>query len=151
MEHATARAEAIASYNRCFDLLDLGSRSALDDAEMVAAAWTSRHRWMVAGGTREVVIADWMVSRVAAALVETSAGFAQLALDMAQQAFEGADDDTPDWLQASLAEGMARAAFAAKRADEGAKWLEEADRLLALIADEEDRAVIAEQVDELRR
>ena len=72
MDQATARKEAISAYNRSFDLLDLAERTELEDAELLAAAWTSRHRWMVAGGTKEVVIADWMISRVAAALGATS-------------------------------------------------------------------------------
>jgi len=150
MDQATARKEAIAAYNRSFDLLDLAERTEVEDAELLAAAWTSRHRWMVAGGTKEVVIADWMISRVAAALGATSPGFAQLSVDMAKSALAGAGDDIDDWLQASLAEGMARAAFVAGDAAEGARWLAEAERLLQLIADEESKEVIDSQIADLR-
>jgi hypothetical protein len=150
MDQATARQEAIAAYNRSFDLLDLAERTAVEDAELIAAAWTSRHRWMVAGGTKEVVIADWMISRVAAALAATSPGFAQLSVDMAKSALAGAGEDIDDWLQASLAEGMARAALVAGDATEGARWLAEAERLLQLIGDEEDKSVIDAQIADLR-
>lgn len=150
MDQTTARQQAIAAYNRSFDLLDLSARTAEEDAELLAEAWTSRHRWMVAGGTREVVIADWMVSRVAAALTEKNPGFAQLSVEMATRALDGAGDDIADWLQASLAEGMARAARAAGDTALAAQWLAEAERLLSLIADEDDKAVIDAQIDELR-
>jgi hypothetical protein len=150
MDQTVARQEAIAAYNRSFDLLDLPERSAVEDAELLAAAWTSRHLWMLAGGTREVVIADWMVSRVAAALSASHPGFAPLSVEMAKSALGGAGDDAADWLKASLAEGMARAALAAHDTAQGAVWLAEAERLLILIADEEDREVIDAQIDDRR-
>jgi hypothetical protein len=150
MDQATARQQAIAAYNRSFELLDLSRRTAEEDAELLAEAWTSRHRWIVAGGTREVVIADWMVSRVAVALSKKSPGFAQLSVEMAKSALDGAGDDIADWLQASLAEGMARAARCIGDVALAAQWLAEAERLLSLIADEQDHAVIDAQIDELR-
>jgi hypothetical protein len=150
MDQETARQEAKSTYNRCFDLLDLTERTVEQDAEMLATAWTSRHRWLIAGGTREWMIADWMVSRVAAALASTSPGFAQLSLEMATHALEMATPETVDWMRASLAEGMARAAIAVGDAELTQHWMTQAELLVAQIEHEDERAIIESQLNELR-
>jgi hypothetical protein len=50
-----------------------------------------------------------------------------------------------------VAEGMARAHAAAGDAGECTRWLERAQDLVALIADEEDRALIAGQLSGVKR
>jgi peptidyl-tRNA hydrolase len=131
---------AIAQYNECWRLLELPARSRDDDAALLGSAFTSRHHWIVVGGAEQLAIADWMVSRAAAA-----AGYGDLSVDYAARALEESEG-LADWLRASAAEGMARACAAAGDAEGLTTWRERARVLVSEIADEEDRAVIAEQL-----
>ncbi len=64
---AGVRAEAVAAYNRCWELLDIPDRTSEQDGELLTAAFTSRERWTVVGDPQSSIIAEWMVSRAAAA------------------------------------------------------------------------------------
>jgi hypothetical protein len=85
---------------------------------------------------------DWMISRAAAAT-----GEGQLALKYARLAYDAAvASDVEDWLLASSAEGIARAYAAIGDIARRDEWLRTSAELVALIADDEDRELIAGQL-----
>jgi hypothetical protein len=138
------RALAAGYYNATWDLIDLPSRTADQDRDMLTLAFASRQHWIEAGGAAEnLAIADWQVAHAAsqAGLAEVALLFAQAAVDRAESA------DVPTWLVASAHEGLARAHAAA---GDGSSYQREAQRcreLLAQVDDEEDRALVQSQLD----
>ena len=141
MESLDERTTAVRLYNRSWELLETEPRTSDEDAELLTCAFASRHHWLIAGGPEEWTISDWMVSRAAGAI-----GVHGLALWFADRANDAARaEGTADWLVASTAEGLARAHYQAGDIDEGVRWEAEASRLVAMIADEEERALIAGQ------
>ena len=146
MDDADHRAVAIGCFNRCWELLETEPRTDEQDIELLTEAFTSRHHWMAVGAAEQWIIADWMVSRAAATL-----GFGDLALRFAERAYAaGLAEGTPDWLHASTAEGVARAFAAADDLVESEAWCAVAAHLVERIADEDDRAVVAGQLADLR-
>ncbi|MFI5036259.1 MAG: hypothetical protein ACHQFZ_08675 [Acidimicrobiales bacterium] len=142
MDDVAHREVAVAAYRRCWELLEAPYRDDAGDAELLGAAFTSRDHWGVVGGPEQWAVGDWMISRALAAL-----GEGRLAVTFAARADAAGDDaDLPDWLRASTAEGLARAYAAA--GDEAARdaWRETAQRRVAAIADDDDRALIAGQL-----
>jgi hypothetical protein len=136
------REVAVATYQRCWELLELPVRSNDDNVELVTSAFASRFHWNQAGGPREWIIGDWMISRAAAA-----ANQGQLAMWFAIRADAAADvEDMPGWLRASTAEGVARAYSAAGDEHRRDLWIEKAQRLVDAIVDAEDRELIANQL-----
>jgi hypothetical protein len=132
-------------FNRCWEILEMTSRSSDDDVELMTSALTSRYHWLGAGTAEQWIVSDWMVSRAAGVV-----GAFDLSLMFARRAHAAAQNgDVPDWLVASTAEGMARAYASAGNGDEFAKWNALAGRLVEVIADEEDRALIAGQLAEV--
>jgi hypothetical protein len=136
------RSLGIASYQRCWELLDRDNRSKNDEVELLTEAFTARHHWLLAGGTQEWIISDWMVARAAAAV-----GDGPLSVRFAVRADAATKDtDVDDWLRASTAEGVARAYAALGDATNRDLWAETSARLVEAIADDEDRALIADQL-----
>jgi hypothetical protein len=136
------RANAVAAYNRSWELLDLEDRTPEQDAALLSAAFASRHHWIAAGGDEQRVVADWMVSRAAAAV-----GNGGLAVTFAKRALDGAAAGSyPAWLRASVQEGAARAYAAAGDADMRAVHLALASAELDQETDPDDRQVIEEQL-----
>jgi hypothetical protein len=132
---------AATTYNECWDLLE-SERTAAQDRDLVGLAYTSRYHWQRAGGgTEELAIADWMVSRCLAAV-----GAGDLAVDAAHAAVEGLDPHAPGWLQASLQEGLARAWSAAGDRAARDAAIERARDLLSHEPDVESRVLIEEQI-----
>jgi hypothetical protein len=147
METDVHRSIAAAAYNRCWELLETQGRSAEEDDELLTAAFTSRYHWAIVGGREKAITSDWMVSRAAQALGESD-----IALRFARRAYDAAQEpSTSDWLVASTAEGMARAFAAAGDQVQCREWCEKAEKLVARIADEEDREIIAEQLASVAR
>ncbi len=136
------RALGVASYQRCWELLDQRRLTSTDEVELLTEAFTARHHWLLAGGPQERIISDWMVARAAAAANEgpLSVRFATRADAAAHEA------QVDDWLAASTAEGVARAYAAMGDAQRRDLWVEKAARLVEAIADDEDRALIADQL-----
>ncbi len=134
------RSLAASSYNGCWALLER-PRTPDEDLELLELALTSRHHWRAAGGPQELAVADWMVSRCLAEL-----GDGDLSLRFALAARQAAPSDAPAWLRASLLEGLARAHAA--RGDRAARdaAVARATEALALEGDDEDRALIADQL-----
>jgi hypothetical protein len=131
-------------FNRCWDLLE-STRSPDDDVELLTAAFASRYHWSRVGDVEKHVVSDWMVARAASAV-----GDGELALRFAQRAHAVAQEiEGPDWLSASTAEGVARAHATKSDAAEFANWSALATRLIDVIADPEDRDLIAGQLAEI--
>ena len=88
---------------------------------------------------------DWMVARAAAAT-----GDGELSLRFAERAHRAAQENAvPDWLVASTAEGVARAFAVTGDVEAFNNWSALAARLIEVIADPEDKALIASQLAEL--
>jgi hypothetical protein len=139
--------KALASrlFNRCWELLEQDERSADDDVELLTSALTSRFHWLAAGGPEQWIISDWMVARAAGAT-----GSVDTALRFALRAYEAARaSDTPDWLVASSAEGVARAYAVAGNTEEFAHWAALASRLVEVIADPENKSLIEGQLSDI--
>jgi hypothetical protein len=142
MDQAEHRELAKSLYNGCWELLEKRGRSDDDDVELLTLAFSARYHWLAAGGPEQWVISDWMVSRVAAALGEGG-----LSVAFALRANEGARAaGGPDWLVASTAEGLARAYAANGQLRERNEWHATAARLVDALVDEEERALIADQL-----
>lgn len=138
---------AVATFNQSQDLLSM-QRSADEDRALLTAAFASRHHWLAIGGPEEFAIADWLVSRAAAATGHTTMAvqFAESALTAGAE-----DDDTefPAWLRASLLEGLARAHHAAGNLALRDEFIARAREQLVLETDAADAALIEAQIAEL--
>jgi hypothetical protein len=131
-------------FNRCWDLLE-STRDADDDVELLTSAFSSRFHWLNVGDTEQWIVSDWMVARAAAAT-----GDGELALRFAKRAHSVAqENEIPDWLIASTAEGVARAYAVTGDVEEFNNWSALAARLIGVIADPEDKALIASQMAEI--
>jgi hypothetical protein len=140
---ADHRALAVGYFNSTWELIDLANRTPEQDRDMVASALASRQHWSEAGGTdQNLTVGDWQVAHVA-----SLAGFADLATAFATAAYDRARSaNLPTWLQASTAEGMARAAACASDRAGYDKYAAEARELLAQVDDDEDRKLIESQL-----
>jgi hypothetical protein len=143
MDAGGHRAQAVEAYHQAWALLEADHRTADEDADLLTAAFTSRHHWQAAGGAQQWIVADWMVSRAAAAV-----GLGELALLFAERAYGAALDDGTDWLVASAAEGVARAFAAAGDLGQRDAWCAVAVGLVTAIGNKENRAVVAGQLAE---
>ena len=131
------------TFAQCWDLLG----RTLSDAEkrdLVGYALTSRYHWQQIGGAQQLAIADWMASRAYAAV-----GQPALAIEYAMASLKFGDEGFPNWLNASLSEGIARA-YAAS----GDHYMRDTYIGLALIelekeSDTEDAGLIRSQIEEL--
>jgi hypothetical protein len=132
-------------FNRCWELLE-STRNPDDDVELLTAAFSSRFHWLSAGAMEQWVVSDWMVARAAAAT-----GDGVLALRFAERAHTAAqENEVPDWLVASTAEGVARAYAVIGDAEAFNNWSALAARLVDVIADPDDKTLIASQLSELQ-
>ena len=128
-------------FNRCWELSE-SSRDADGDVELLTVAFSSRYHWLKVGETEQWIVSDWMVARAAAAV-----GEAELSLRFARRAHSASqENEVPDWLVASTAEGVARAYAALGDAEEFTHWSALAARLVDVIADPEDKSLIASQL-----
>ena len=127
-------------FNRRWELLEK-TRDPDDDVELLTAAFASRYHWLTVGDVDTRIISDWMVARAAAAL-----GDGELSIRYAKRAHAAAQETTvPDWLSASCAEGVARAYAASGDVTEFNNWSALTERLISVIADPDDRGLIASQ------
>jgi hypothetical protein len=130
-------------FNRCWDLLE-STRNADDDVELLTA-FSSRFHWLSVGAIEQWITSDWMVARAAAAT-----GDGELSLRFAERAHRAAQENAvPDWLVASTAEGVARAYAVTGDVEAFNNWSALAARLVEVIADPEDKALIVSQLAEL--
>jgi hypothetical protein len=138
---------ATSTYNGCWELLEKESRTPEEDRELLTLAFASRYHWSFVGGEEEAIISSWMISRAAAAV-----GDGALAINFAQHAYDLAHDAAaPDWLVASVHEGLARACAAIGKARARDEWYAAATELADQIQDPEYRALIADHLDSVPR
>ena len=140
--------KALASqlFDRCWELLEQDERSEDDNVELLTSALTSRFHWLNAGGPEQWIISDWMVARAAGA-----AGSSDTALRFALRAYEAARaHESPDWLVASSAEGVARAYALSGNVEEFTNWAALAGRLVEVIVDTENKNLIESQLADIQ-
>jgi predicted lipid-binding transport protein (Tim44 family) len=141
------RRTAVETFNRCWELLENGDRTDEDNRDLLTLAFVSRYYWSCVGAEEQMIISDWMVSRAAATI-----GEAHLALRFAQCAYDHAQEaEVPDWLSASVCEGLARAHAANGDLALRNQWYETAADLIERIEDHESKALIAAQLDSVPR
>jgi hypothetical protein len=140
MTEVDHRSIAVSTYNDCWNLLE-SVRSAEDDRNLLSLAFTSRYHWLKAGSAMQWAVADWMVSRCAAAVGEGS-----LSMTFAKSAFAGVADDSPAWLRASMHEGMARACVAIGDHQGKVQHIARAREVLTTEQSQEDRELIESQI-----
>jgi hypothetical protein len=134
--------EAIAAFNRAWELIELTERSPADDAEMLAAAFASRYLWESVGGDEQRAVGDWQIAHVASWI-----GYGDLALSRAASALQRVEQNGwTDWRLASCYEGMARAHAAAGDAAGYEHWAALAREAIDSLEDEEDRDLVASQL-----
>ncbi|MGA2529373.1 MAG: hypothetical protein ABSG36_09455 [Acidimicrobiales bacterium] len=136
------RQDAIAAFNRAWELIESAERSPAEDDEMLAASFASRYLWESIGDDEKRSVGDWQISHVASLL-----GYVDLALDRAQRSLECVTaNGWIDWRLASCYEGMARAKAAAGDLDEFEHWAALSRQVLDSLEDEEDRELIVSQL-----
>jgi DNA-binding transcriptional MerR regulator len=143
---ASARRQlAIDLFNHVWTLLEQPDRTLDQDDEMVHAAHASRYHWGEVGGPAHRARGEWQCSRVYAVLgrAEPALHHARRCLDMCQSHGIG------DWDLAAAWEAVARASWVAGDRAGVDRALIEARTALQDIADDEDRRLIATDVDEV--
>jgi hypothetical protein len=147
VDGAAHRQLGIETYNRCWELLEAQDRIADWDFELLRTAFASRFHWSFVAEVPQTIMGDWMISRAAAAT-----GEGHLALKYARLAYDAAvESHVEDWLLASSAEGVARAHAALGEVDQRDEWVARSEGLVALITDDESRALIASQLSSVPR
>ncbi len=137
---------AVSLFNRTWELLDRDSRSHEERAEMLTAAFASRHHWREIGEPRNFAISDWQVSRVAAIL-----GYPDLADEYGQRSLETASKyRLGPFYEGYAHEALARAARLAGNRDLKKKHLEIAYELLEQVEESGERDLLAPDLAELR-
>lgn len=112
---------------------------------MMAATFTQRHLWYQVGDARQRAIADWQVSRVAAAL-----GYAELARRFGERSLEVSVENGLDAFVTGFAhEAIARAAADVDDIETFTNHLASARALLAEIDDDEERDLLSADLAEM--
>jgi len=132
-------------FNDVWTLLERESRSAQDDDRMLHMVHASRFHWDNVGDDQNRAIGEWQCARVYATLGrgESALFHARRCLAYAERA--GIDD----WVPASGYEALARAYAVAGQREAARDARERALSLLRQVADAEDRAVVAADLDTL--
>lgn len=140
LDPVTHRALAAGLFNRTWDLLEVEDRTPRQDAEMIDTAHASAWHWRQVGNAANEARGHWMLARVYSVL-----GHGQEALwhaTRANEVLEAGGDGIEDWDAAAAAEAMARALVATGDLAAAAEWKARAQRLLAGVADPDDRGVV---------
>jgi DNA-binding transcriptional MerR regulator len=145
LDPATQRALAVALFNRVWELLEKGDRTAVDDQELVNSAHASRLHWTSIGTPRHLAIGDWQISRVYSTL-----GRPEPAVHHARLCLENATLVTDEpWLLSSAYEGLARAYAAAGDSAAATEWKDKAVAQLELVTDPDDREIVEQDITSL--
>jgi hypothetical protein len=137
------RQQAIERFNRSWDLLELDPRTEAEDAEVLEAAMASRYHWSVVGDASNWSLGDGQIARVAAGL-----GLADLARWYARRCLAAVEAaGWTDFQLVSALEVSARAHAAAGDRDARRSAVDRAREALVAIDDEDDRALLLEQID----
>jgi hypothetical protein len=136
---------ATQAFNATWELIEKSDRSADDDLEMLATAATSRWHWGKVGDPEHIATSDWQVGHVACLL-----GMPNLALPFAERNLRAAAAHSWDgWRLASAHEGVARALATAGDVSGRDHHVALAREALAREPDDEDREIIAAQIDSI--
>lgn len=130
-------------FNHTWDLMD---REALDDDgldEMLSSAFAQRAHWYQVGDARNRAIADWQVSRAA-----VLAGYPDLARRFGERSLREAETLDP-FLIGFAHEAIARAAALVDDLDTFETHLGAARRQCTLVDDEEDRRILAADLEQM--
>ena len=132
-------------FNHTWELMDLDNRD--DDAtdEMLTSAFAQRAHWYQVGDARNRAIADWQVARAA-----VIAGYADLARRFGERSLRGSKDLDP-FVLGFAHEAIARAAASVDDLATFEAHLLAARELVLQIEDEEDRQILAADLDEMTR
>ncbi len=124
------------------------ARTAAQDDELVHTVHASAYHWKQFGGTpANIARGENQCARVYAALGRGEAALhhAERCLELVEAGGEGIED----WDLASALEVLARAHLVAGNPAEAGQFAERSRLALKIIADEDDREVIARQLEEL--
>ena len=133
-------------FNRTWELLDDSNRSPAQDREMLGAALGSHYHWSLVGDEKNFAIGDWQVARV---LVEI--GDPQLAQQFADLALRRAvDGNLGPFLVGYGHEILARVAAAKGDVEARDNHLARAADILSMIEDDEERSLLAGDLETLR-
>lgn len=145
---ATHRRLAVFLFNRSWELMLTAGRSAAQDDELVHTVHASAYHWRRFGGTAaNLARGENQCARVYAAL-----GRGEAALHHAKRCLElvqAGGDELEDWDLPSAPEVTARANLAAGHRDTALEFANRAREALRVVANLEDREVIASQLAEL--
>lgn len=136
---------AVELFNRTWELLDKETRTDDEKAEMLTAAFVSRHHWRQVGDGKNFSVSDWQVSRVAAVL-----GYPDLAEEYGRRSRHVASLAGLGPFYVGYAhEALARAARLAGNRAEMAKQLEAAKEMLSQVEDHGERDLLGADLREL--
>lgn len=129
------RKQAVALFNQTWDLMELASRTAVQDDLMIHACHASRYHWSVVGSAIHFQRGEWQLARVYAVLrrPEAAVFHARRCLQLTE------DHGFGDFDLAFAYEALARAGFVSGAGDDTDKYYKLAEEAGAAIAKEEDR------------
>ena len=140
-----AKALAPRAFNRTWELLDAEELTREQEEEMLASTFAQRYLWYRVGDLRNLAIADWQVSRVAAVL-----GYAELARRFGERSLDVSIENSLDPFVTGFAhEAIARAAADVDDVDTFTEHIAAARALLAEIEDDDERDVLAADLAEM--
>ena len=140
--HRTLAPEA---FNRTWELLDRTDLTRAEEEDMLASAFTQRFHWYQVGEPRNLAIADWQVSRVAAVL-----GYADLARRFGERSLEVCrEHDLDPFVTGFAHEAIARAAAEVDDVETFNEHLQAARALIPTITDDEDRETLQADIAEM--
>jgi hypothetical protein len=148
IDTTTHRRLGIDLFNGTWRLIELDARTPEQVDAMIHAAHASRHHWAESGGTQaHLARGEWQCARVYATL-----GRAEPALWHARRCLElceAGGDGFEDWDLAAAHEAMARALLVGGEREEAGRHARLAREVLAAVEDEEDRQIVAADLDAL--
>ena len=137
------RSLGVGYFNSTWDLINSTNRTSEQDRDMLTRAFASRQHWIEAGSADgNLAINDWQIAHAAslAGFVDVADAFSTAAYDRARAS------SAPLWLQASTAEGRARACAAMHDVPGYEKYAAEARQLLEQVTDIKDRQLVESQL-----
>lgn len=139
------RALAPEAFNHTWEFLDRVDLSRAEEEAMLSAAFAQRYHWYQVGEPRNLAIADWQVSRVAAVL-----GYSDLAFRFGERSLEVCLENGLDPFVTGFAhEAIARAAAEVDDVDTFNEHLQAARALIPEITDDGDRETLEADIAEM--
>jgi hypothetical protein len=128
---------AVDLFNRAWELMLLPERTPEQDDELLHTAYASRHHWSQVGTVAHSARGEWQLSRVYTVL-----GRPEPALYHAERCLAYCESDPgalEDWDLPYAYEALARAQLVAGNDDEAKRFAAQARELGQVVADDEDR------------